>query len=58
MILEEYTKEINESENTRLTAMEIAYKLNRDDPFNVYIIGVERASRKVFIEKQPIKGMK
>lgn len=58
MILEEYNKKINDSANPKLTAMRIAYQLNQDDPFNVYIIGIEPVSRKLFIEKQAIKGMK
>lgn len=58
MILEEYNKKINESASPKQTAKYIACMLNRDDPFNVYIIEIELVSKKFFIEKQAIKGMK
>lgn len=58
MILEEYNRKINDSVNPKGTAKRIAHMLNKDDPFNVYIIGIEPVSRKLFIEKQAIKGMK
>lgn len=58
MILEEYDYKINSAEIPKNVAKRIATKLNREDPFNVYIIGIEPASRKYFIEKQAIKGMK
>lgn len=58
MILEEYDYKINTAKVPKNVAKRIATKLNQDDPFNVYIIGIESANRKYFIEKQAIKGMK
>ena len=58
MILEEYNKKINDSASPKSTAKYVANMLNRDDPFNVYIIGIEPVSKNFFIEKQAIKGMK
>lgn len=57
MILNEYTHKINSSANPKGTAIRIAHQLNKDDPFNYYII-VYTISEGFIIEKFGIKGMK
>ena len=57
MILNEYTRKINDSANPKGTAKYVAYMLNRDDPFNYYTI-LYTMSDGYVIEKFGIKGMK
>ena len=57
MILGEYVREINESENPKGTATRIACKLNMEDPFNYYTV-VYTMTYGYIIEEFGIKGMK
>ena len=57
MILNEYTRKINDSANPKGTAKYVAYMLYRDDPFNYYTI-LYTMSDGYVIEKFGIKGMK
>lgn len=58
MILTAYEYKINSAAVPKNVAKRIAAKLNQDDPFNVYIIIVDPVTKKYYIEKQAIKGMK
>lgn len=55
MILENYTEEINTAEYPKYKAMNIAQKLNQDDPLNYYTILYTMTGGYV-IEKFGIKG--
>ena len=57
MILHEYTSKINRSKYPRSTARKIANDLNKNDPFNNYLITFELGSKRVIIEKFEIIGM-
>lgn len=57
MILDEYTNKINTAVNPKGTAKRIATELNRDDPFNYYVI-LYTMTEGYVIEKFGIKGMK
>lgn len=57
MILDEYTNKINTAVNPKGTAKRIATALNRDDPFNYYVI-LYTMTECYVIEKFGIKGMK
>ena len=57
MILHEYTSEINSSKYPRSTARKIANDLNKQDPFNNYLVSLELGSKRYIIEKFEIRGM-
>ena len=57
MILHEYTSKINRSKYPRSTARKIANDLNKNDPFNNYLITFELGSKRYIIEKFEIIGM-
>ena len=57
MILHEYTSEINSSKYPRSTAGKIANDLNKQDPFNNYLVSLELGSKRYIIEKFEIRGM-
>ena len=57
MILREYTSQINNSKYPRSTARKIANDLNKNDPFNNYIVSFELGSKRYIIEKFEIRGM-
>ena len=57
MILHEYTSEINSSKYPRSTARKIANDLNKQDPFNNYLVSLELGSKRYIVEKFEIKGM-
>lgn len=57
MILHEYTSEINSSKYPRPTARKIANDLNKQDPFNNYLVSLELGSKRYIIEKFEIRGM-
>ena len=57
MILHEYTSEINSSKYPRSTAGKIANDLNKQDPFNNYLVSLELGSKRYIVEKFEIKGM-
>lgn len=57
MILHEYTREINSSKYPQQAARKIANDLNKNDPFNNYLITFELGSKRVIIEKFEIRGM-
>ena len=57
MILHNYTSKINSSKYPRSTARKIANDLNKNDPFNNYLVSLELGSRRYIIEKFEIKGM-
>ena len=57
MILHEYTSEINSSKYPRSTARKIANDLNKQDPFNNYLVNLELGSKRYIIEKFEIRGM-
>lgn len=57
MILHKYTSQINSSKYPRSTAGKIANDLNKNDPFNNYLITFELGSKRYIIEKFEIKGM-
>ena len=56
MILREYTSKINGSKYPRSTARKIANDLNKNGPFNNYLISFELGSKRYIIEKFEIKG--
>ena len=58
MILHKYTSEINMSKYPQQIARKIANDLNKNDPFNNYLITFELGSKRYIIEKFEIKGMK
>ena len=57
MILHKYTSQINSSKYPWSTARKIANDLNKNDPFNNYLITFELGSKRCIIEKFEIKGM-
>ena len=57
MILHNYTSEINRSKYPQQTARKIANDLNKNDPFNNYIVSLELGSKRYIIEKFEIRGM-
>lgn len=57
MILHEYTRKINSSKYPRSTALKIANDLNKNDPFNNYLVSFELGSKRYIIEKLEIRGM-
>ena len=57
MILHKYTRKINTSNRPRSTAIKIASDLNKNDPFNNYLVSFELGSKRVIIEKFEIRGM-
>ena len=57
MILHEYTSKINRSKYPQQAARKIANDLNKNDPFNNYLITFELGSKRVIIEKFEIIGM-
>jgi len=57
MILHNYTSEINSSKYPRSTARKIANDLNKNDPFNNYLVSLEFGSKRYIVEKFEIKGM-
>ena len=57
MILHEYTSHINSSKYPQQTARKIANDLNKNDPFNNYLVSFELGSKRYIIEKFEIKGM-
>ena len=57
MILHNYTSEINSSKHPRSTARKIANDLNKNDPFNNYLVSLEFGSKRYIVEKFEIKGM-
>lgn len=57
MILNQYTEEINKAEYPKYKAMNIAQKLNQDDPLNYYTI-LYTITEGYVIEKFGIKGSK
>ena len=57
MILHEYTRKINSSKYPRSTARKIANDLNKNDPFNNYLVSFELGSKRYIIEKLEIRGM-
>ena len=57
MILHEYTRKINSSKYPRSTAQKIANDLNKNDPFNNYLVSFELGSKRYVIEKFEIRGM-
>ena len=57
MILHEYTSQINRSKYPRSTARKIANDLNKNDPFNNYLVSLEFGSKRYIVEKFEIKGM-
>ena len=57
MILHKYTSQINSSKYPRSTARKIANDLEKNDPFNNYLITFELGSKMYIIEKFEIKGM-
>ena len=57
MILHEYTSKINGSKYPRSTARKIANDLNKNDPFNNYLVSFELGSKRYIIEKFEIKGI-
>ena len=57
MILHEYTSKINSSKCSRSTARKIANDLNKNDPFNNYLVSLELGSKRYIIEKFEIRGM-
>ena len=57
MILHKYTSQINSSKYPRSTARKIANDLEKNDPFNNYLITFEIGSKMYIIEKFEIKGM-
>ena len=57
MILHEYTRKINISKYPRSTALKIANDLNKNDPFNNYLVSFELGSKRYVIEKLEIRGM-
>ena len=57
MILHEYTSEINRSKYPQQTARKIANDLNKNDPFNNYLITFELCSKRYIVEKFEIIGM-
>lgn len=57
MILHEYTSEIKSSKYPRSTARKIANDLNKQDPFNNYLVSLELGSKRYIIEKFEIRGM-
>ncbi len=57
MILHEYTSQINRSKYPRSTARKIANDLNKNGPFNIYLVSFELGSKRYIIEKFEIRGM-
>ena len=57
MILHKYTSEINRSKHPQQAARKIANDLNKNDPFNNYLITFELGSKRYIIEKFEIRGM-
>ena len=57
MILHEYTRKINSSKYPRSTARKIANDLNKNDPFNNYLVSLEFGSKRYVVEKLEIRGM-
>lgn len=55
MILDQYNEEIKKAEYPKYKAMNIAQKLNQDDPFNYYTI-IYIMTGGYVIEKFGIKG--
>ena len=57
MILHKYTRKINSSKYPQQTARKIANDLNKNDPFNNYLVSLEFGSKRYIIEKFEIRGM-
>ncbi len=57
MILHEYTSQINRSKYPQQTARKIADDLNKNAPFNNYLVSLELGSKRYIIEKLEIRGM-
>ena len=51
MMLREYTSQINNSKRPRSIARKIANDLNKNDPFNNYLVSFELGSKRYIIEK-------
>ena len=51
MILHEYTRKINSSKYPWSKARKIANDLNKNDPFNNYLVSFELGSKRYIIEK-------
>ena len=51
IILHNYTSKINRSKYPQQTARKIANDLNKNDPFNNYLISFELGSKRYIIEK-------
>ena len=56
-MLHEYTSQINRSKYPQQTARKIADDLNKNDPFNNYLVSLELGSKRYIIEKLEIKGI-
>ena len=57
MRLHEYTSKINRSKYPQQTARKIANDLNKNDPFNNYLISFEFGSKRYIVEKFEIRGV-